>query len=236
MKSRRRVQDEKLTKRNNPMAQKRKHYFWLVPLILVVLLVLFHGQVLKGLGAFLAPAGEREGDAVVLEGTQVLINHSVKQGVALLKEGRVKRMYIVLHLLPREQQLFAIQEEYAGILGKELERLGAKRGQYRVLLAPIEDHPITLAEARYAVPYLFRDGVKKAILLAEGFHTRRSLWTYQRMGNSLGIRFVPVPCFPSYPKENWWKHLEGIKDFSAESVKLGYYLVRGYLPVSSFWN
>ncbi len=86
------------------------------------------------------------------------------------------------------------------------------------------------------VPYLFRDGVKKAILLAEGFHTRRSLWAYQRMGNSLGIRFVPVPYFPSYSKEKWWEDLEGIKDFTAESAKLGYYLIRGYLPVSSFWN
>jgi len=218
------------------MVKKRKHYFWLVPIFLVVLLVLIHGPVLNGLGAFLAPAGEREGEAVVLEGTQVLINQGVKQGVSLLKEGRVKRMYLVLHLLPKEQQLFAIQEEYAEILGKELERLGLKRGQYRVLLAPIDDHPITLAEARFAVPYFFRDGVKKAILLAEGFHTRRSLWTYQRIGNSLGIQFVPVPYFPSYPKENWWKHLEGIKDFTAESAKLGYYLVRGYLPVSSLWR
>ena len=218
------------------MAKKRKHYFWLVPLILIGLLVLFHGQVLNGLGAFLAPAGERAGDAVVLEGTRVLINQGVKQGIALLNEGRIKRMYLVLHLLPGEQQLFAIQGEYAGILGRELERLGVKREQYRVLLAPIDDHPVTLAEARHAVPYLFRDGVRKAILLAEGFHTRRSLWIYQRMGNSLGIRFVPVPYFPSYSRENWWKDIEGIKDFTAESVKLGYYLVRGYLPVSSFWN
>ena len=108
------------------MAKKSKHYFWLVPLILIGLLVLFHGQVLNGLGAFLAPAGEREGDAVVLEGTQVLINYGVKQGVALLKEGRVKRMYLVLHFFPGEQQLFAIQEEYAGILGRELERLGVR--------------------------------------------------------------------------------------------------------------
>ena len=218
------------------MVKKRKHYFWLVPLIVVVLLVLIHGPVLTGLGGFLAPAGGSEGDAVVLEGTQVVINQGVKQGIALLKEGRVKRIYLVLHLLPREQQLFAVQEEYAGILGKELERLGVKKGHYRVLLAPIDDHPITLAEARYAVPYLFRDGVKKAILLAEGFHTRRSLGIYQRMGNSLGIRFVPVSYFPSYPKEEWWKHLEGIKDFTAESVKLGYYLVGGYLPIGSLWK
>ena len=187
-------------------------------------------------GGLPGAGGESEGDAVVLEGTQVLINHGVKQGIALLNEGRIKRMYLVLHLLPREQQLFAIQEEYAGILGRELERLGVKRGQYRVLLAPIDDHPITLAEARHAVPFLFRDGVREAILLAEGFHTRRSLWTYQRMGNSLGIRFVPAPYFPSYSRENWWKHLEGIKDFTAESLKLGYDLVGGYLPVSSFWN
>jgi hypothetical protein len=216
--------------------KKRKQYFWLVPLILIVLLGLSHGPVLNGLGAFLAPAGEREGDAVVLEGTQVLSIQGVKQGVALLREGRVKRIYLVLHLLPKEKQLFAIQEEYAGILGKELERLGVKRGQYRVLLVPIDDHPITLAEARYAVPFFSRDGVKKAILLAEGFHTRRSLWSYQRMGASLGIRFVPVPYFSFYPQKQWWKHLEGIKVFTAESVKLGYYLVRGYLPISSFWK
>ncbi len=82
------------------MAKKKKHYFWLVPLILFIILVLIHEPVLNGLGAFLAPAGEREGDAVVLEGTQVPHHQGVKEGIALLKEGRVKRMYLVLHLLP----------------------------------------------------------------------------------------------------------------------------------------
>jgi hypothetical protein len=201
----------------------------LLPLLLIALLFFFHQPLLTGMGNWLAPAGEPVGEAAVLEGTQVVIARGVAKGVALLREGKVKYLYLVLHLFPTDRRLFAIQEEYAGYLGKELENLGVKRGQYRVLLAPIEDHPITLSEARYVVPVLGRERIKKAVLLAEGFHTRRSWRVYQRVGKDLRVEFVPYPYFSAFPEEQWWRHVEGVKEFVGESVKWGYYLVMGYL-------
>jgi hypothetical protein len=201
----------------------------LAPLLLLTLLLLFHQPLLTGLGHWLAPMGSPAGEAVVLEGTQVAITGGVKAGMALVREGKARRLYLVLHLFPGDRGLFAIQEGYAGSLGMELEKLGLKPDQYRVLLAPVDGHPITLAEARYVVPLLGKDDIKRGILLTEGFHTRRSLRVYQRLGTAQGVQFTPYPYFPAYPKEQWWRHPEGIKDFTAESAKLVYYLLKGYL-------
>jgi hypothetical protein len=201
----------------------------LAPLLLLVLLLLFHQPLLTGLGHWLAPMGSPAGEAVVLEGTQVAVSGGVRAGMALVREGKARRLYLVLHLFPGDRGLFAIQGAYAGQLERELEKLGLLPDQYRILLAPVDGHPITLSEARHVVPALNKDGIKKAILLAEGFHTRRSWRVYQRLGDGLGMRFEPLPYFPAYPQEQWWRQAEGWKDFGAESAKLVYYLVRGYL-------
>ena len=199
------------------------------PPLLLVLAVLFHQPLLTGLGDWLAPSGDREGEAVVVEGTQVALAGGVQPALGLLKEGKAKRLYLVLHLFSGDQSLFAIQEDYAGALGRELERLGLTKNQYRVLPVPMKGHPITLTEARHIVPVLGKEGIRKAVLLTEGFHARRSLRVYQKLGGTQGIKFTPFPYFPAYPKEQWWKHPEGVKDLTAESAKLVYYLLKGYL-------
>jgi hypothetical protein len=206
-----------------------KRSFVALPLLLLALLLLFHQPLLTGLGDWLAPTGEPGVEAVVLEGTQVLVDGGVKRGIALLREAKARRLYLVLHFFPGDRRLFAIQDKYTGYVGRELENLGLRPDQYRVLMAPLDGHPITLAEARHVVPVLSRDGIKKSVLLTEGFHTRRSWRVYQRLGDGLGIHFEPSPYFPAYPKEKWWQYPEGVKDFLAESGKLVYYLARGYL-------
>jgi hypothetical protein len=75
--------------------------------------------------------------------------------------------------------------------------------------------------------------VKSAILLAEGFHTRRSFWTYKEVGLLKGIKIIPHPYFMKYMPENWWQKKRGIYVFIIELLKFVYYLLCGYIPIKS---
>jgi hypothetical protein len=215
---------------------RRGFYFFFCGGILVLGLLFFSPRSLRVMGRFMAPRGEGRAEAVVVEGNRVVLEGLLRAGVGLIKEGRAKELILVLHRYSEKKQGFAIQDKYQGWLEEELERRGLQKNQYRIWILPINGHPITLSEAQYMVPRLHQAGIHRAILLCLGFHTRRSLMVYRNQGDAWGVRFIPYPHFPYYDRENWWKHKEGIRDFSSEAMKLGYYLGRGYIPISRLFS
>jgi hypothetical protein len=208
----------------------KKNRFLILSLGILVLAVLVLSQsALKGLGHFLAPQGTGKAEAVVVEGDQVVQEGAVGVGVGLIKEGRARQLILVLHCYSENEKLFAIQDKYQGWLEEELERRGLRKNQYRIWVLPINGHPITLSEAQYVVPRLSQAGIHQAILICNSFHTRRSLLVYQNQGQALGVHFIPYSYFPSYDRDNWWRDTDGIKAFGVETLKLGYYLGKGYI-------
>jgi hypothetical protein len=205
-------------------------------LIPLLLLAAFSGPILSGLGGFLAPRGAGSAEAVLVEGFQTAQDGMMAAALSLVREGRAGQLILILHHYPEKERLFAIQENYPERLGEELERRGLGKTQYQVWLVPYNDHPITLQEAQTVVPLLARAGIRRAFLLCQGFHTRRSFLVYRSQGDLLGVRFIPYSYFPSYDQDTWWKHTEGIKEFGAQALKLGYYLGLGYIPVSSLFR
>jgi hypothetical protein len=215
----------------------KKKRFLLLFLVLVLAVLFLYEPILRGLGNFMAPQGGSQAEAVVVEGDQVVQEGAVRAGVALIKEGRAKQLILVLHRYSEKEQLFAIQDRYQDWLERELEGRGLRKNQYRIWILPVNGHPITLGEARYVVPRLSQARIHQAFLLCLSFHTRRSFLVYQIQGDAFGVRFIPYPYFPSYGRDNWWGDTEGIKDFGAEAVKLGYYLGKGYIPFFKlFWE
>ena len=105
---------------------------------------------------------------------------------------------------------------------------------YEIIIIEVPtNHPITLTEARIVLADLSKHRVKSAILVSEGFHTRRSFWAYKQVGLSLGIEIIPFPIFVKYRSEDWWQKAEGLRGFFSEFIKFSYYLIRGYIPVKS---
>jgi hypothetical protein len=202
-------------------------------LIPVLLLAAFSGPILTGLGGFLAPRGAGSAEAVIVEGFQIVQDGLVEAALELIRAGRAGQLILVLHHYPEKERLFAIQAQYQGRLGEELESRGLRKDQYRAWMVPYNDHPITLQEAQTVVPLLARAGIRRAFLLCQGFHTRRSFLVYQNQGAPLGVRFIPYSYFPSYDQHSWWKYTEGIKEFVVQTLKLGYYLGKGYIPFFS---
>jgi uncharacterized SAM-binding protein YcdF (DUF218 family) len=139
---------------------------------------------------------------------------------------------VVVYHHSENERVFGRPANYSLYLTKELEKLGLKKDQIIVLEVP-KEHPITLTEARIVLSSLSKGGIKSAILVVEGFHTRRSLWAYRQVGLPLGMEIISCPYFIRYRNENWWQGAYGIREFFNESLKFFYYLVRGYIPVKS---
>jgi hypothetical protein len=217
------------------MGLKKKNVF-LGLLVLVLVSGLLYAPVLRGMGRFLSPQGTGTADAAVVEGDQVVKEGIIEAGLNLIQEGRAKQLIAVIHYYSEKERLFAVQKQYESQLGEELEKRGLRKGQYHIWAVPTSDHPITLGEARYVVPKLAQAGIHKAFLVCVNFHTRRSFLVYQSQGKSLGVDFIPYAYFPSFDRDTWWTELEGIKTWGAESLKLVFYLSRGYIPFTDLFH
>jgi uncharacterized SAM-binding protein YcdF (DUF218 family) len=199
--------------------------------LILILLLFFYQTILIGAGRYLAPEGMGKADVAILEGAELIKEKPIKIGMGLLSSGRVSRIVVVVKQDSTNGKIFALPN-YTVLLTHNLEGLGLKRDQFQVLGVPT-NHPITLTEAQIVLSNLSKSGVSSAILLAEGFHTRRSFWTYKKVGKSLGIEIIPHPYFINYQNENWWQKTRGIQYFLYESLKFFYYILRGYIPVKS---
>lgn len=209
----------------------KKLLFSVLLLGLVVLLFFSHKIILVEAGRFLAPEGMGKADVVILEGTELIRETPIRIGISFLSSGRANRM-VVVYQESEKEQIFARPLDYNLYLTKKLEDLGLEKDQIKVLKAP-KEHPITLTEARIVLSNLSKTGVRSAVLLSEGFHTRRSYWAYKQVGLPLGIEIIPYPYFMRYQKENWWQRARGSREFIDQCLKFFYYLIRGYIPVKS---
>jgi hypothetical protein len=172
---------------------------------------------------------------VILEGTQVVKKGALNAGMRLLADGKAKSMVVVLQHPSKENQVFALEDRYTQLIMNELEHLGLEKEKVQVISAPIDGHPITLTEARFVVAKLSQNGVRSAILLSKGFHTRRSFGVYSQEGARVGLHVVPYTYFIEYDTNSWWHETEGVSDFVEESFKLVYYLLHGYISIKSLW-
>lgn len=203
--------------------------------VITVLVVIFWQQILIQIGRYLAPSTEEKAEVLIVEGTQVVKIGAINASLQLLSAGRVKRMIILLHLTPRDGQLFGIQKSYPEILTKELEYMGIDKQKAEIVLVPIDKPPITFKEARFIVSKLSGDGVKSAILLSKGFHTRRSFGVYEKEGSRVGLHIVAFSYFTEYERDKWWIYAAGVRDFIVEYFKLLYYILNGYISMSGLY-
>jgi hypothetical protein len=198
-------------------------------------LIVFHQPILIEAGIFLAPTSNERAEVVILEGTQVVKKGALNAGMRLLSDGKSARLIVVLHQPSKDGQVFALGDKYAILIINELEHLGLGKERVQIISAPIDGHPVTLNEARFVVAKLSQNGTRSAILVSEGFHTRRSFGVYNQEGTRVRLHVIPYPYFIEYDINSWWHEPQGISEFVKESFKLAYYLLRGYVSIKSLW-
>ena len=200
-------------------------------LFLIILLIFsFRVPILMRAGQFMAPQGNDIADVAILEGNEFIDRGMVRNGMDLLSSGKVKRLIVVVHLIAPSHRPFALNEDYPNLVKKEMEALGLKERDFRIIVANIHE-PITLTEAREVAEAISKEDVKTAVLVSPGFHARRSYLVYQHVCSPFQIKIFPSACFNSYPLDHWWSQEYGLRDFTTELVKLTYYLAGGYIPL-----
>ena len=177
----------------------------------------------------MAPTGDYKADVAILEGAEFIRTGAITSGMDLLSSGKVKRIIVVLQNIAPAHKAFGINGNYPDIVKQKLKDLGLRETQFQIIVTSIR-HPVTLKEAEVALEILSTENIRSAILLSPGFHTRRSFLAYQYVGIPLQIKIYPSACFTEYQLNNWWVEELGVRDFTSELFKLGYYLAGGYIP------
>lgn len=178
----------------------------------------------------MAPTGEYKADVVILEGTEFIPTDFIMTGMNFLSSGKVKRVVIILQNIAPAHRPYGINGNYPDIVSQKIKNAGLKEKDFKLIVVPIRN-PVTLKEAETVLKDLSKDNIRSAILVSPGFHTRRSYLVYQHVGTSLQIKIFPYACFTSYNFDHWWLEEGGVRDFTAELIKLGYYLAGGYIPL-----
>jgi hypothetical protein len=213
---------------------KKIKWFWkgmfLSLLLVSILLFIFRTTILDACGKFMAPDGHYTADVAILEGTEFIDRDVVKSGIKLLLSKNVKRIVVVLHRISPSHRPFALNEDYTHLVRKELAALGLKENDFEIIVTRI-NNPVTLTSATGAMGVLSKENVKSAILLSQGFHTRRSYLVYQYLANPSQIKIFPSACFNKYQLGHWWLQEHAVRDFLSEVQKLAYYMARGYIPL-----
>jgi hypothetical protein len=199
-------------------------------LLIMIVIYSFRVTLLMQAGRFMAPGGDYVADVAIMEGDEFIDRGVVKSGMKLLASGKVKRIVAVLHRIAPSHRPFALNEDYPDLVRKELEAVGMKGKDFKVIVTHIH-HPVTLTAATGALAALAKEDVKSAILLSKGFHTRRSFLIYQHLGARYQIKIHPSACFNAYQPDRWWSQEHGVRDFAAEVLKLAYYIAGGYIPL-----
>ena len=179
----------------------------------------------------MAPCGSEEGEIAILKGSEIVKNGAINAALKLLLNGKAERVLVVIHQPLKGDQQFILQEKHVQLLINELDRIGLGKRKLQIIVVPFNGHPVTLNEARFVVTKLSQDGIRSAILLSKGFHTRRSLGVYSQEGARVGLRIIPSPYFTEYKDDNWWQHAEGLHDLCEQYIKLTYYFIRGYVSI-----
>jgi len=204
--------------------------------VVAFVLLTFHRPILAGAGRYFAPTATGEADVLVLEGNNAIDRAFLHAGMALLPQGRANHIVVILFYSRLSGLDSGVESKSSRFIALESHSLGVKKEQVSVIWVPISGHPITLSEAKFVTDRLYRDGVRSAILFCDGFHTRRSIAAYRREASRLGLNIIPFASFTSYPRDSWWRTSAGIDDFVEQSLKFAFYLIRGYLPITSLWS
>jgi len=224
-------QNKEETNRKQKMKSKKRVIGSIFIFFIFAFVFAYYKSILRMAAEFLAPENLEVAETIIIESSEIVREKAVKVGIDLILKKKANSLVLV-YQNSHNEKVFGRPSDYSAFLAEKLENWGLKREQILIVEVP-KEHPVTLVEAQIVLQNLARKKIKKAILLAEGFHTRRSFWTYKRVGEDLDIKIFPFPCFLKYQKETWWQDNQGIREFFAESIKYLYYLIRGYIPIKS---
>jgi uncharacterized SAM-binding protein YcdF (DUF218 family) len=214
---------------------RRVHRFTVVRAAFIVIVVLAVWVVLAwGAASFLIVQAELPlADALVVLSSGSTYIERTNRAAQLWQEGRGTMIVVMNDGLQggwsqSEQRTPFYFERAIG----ELRRQGVAAESIRLLPDVVPGG--TYGEAVHVRQYVRTHGLRSVLVVTSAYHSRRTLWTFQRVFDGSGVAVGVAPAAPGQqtpPRATWWLYPSGWRIVLGEYVKGIYYLARYGLSV-----
>jgi uncharacterized SAM-binding protein YcdF (DUF218 family) len=177
-------------------------------LALAVVVVIFHSQILGGLGGYLVQeeAPQKADAAVVLAGDSW--GNRILTAAQLERDGYVPKV-----LVSGPDGEYGLYESDLAI------PFAVKHGYPESYFVAVKNKArSTRAEAVALLPEIRREGIRRLLLVTSNYHTRRAARIFREVAPDLTIVVVGAPD-QNFTPQGWWRDREGQKTFVTEWEK-----------------
>jgi uncharacterized SAM-binding protein YcdF (DUF218 family) len=181
---------------------------WLYVLALVVIVAIFHAQILAALGGYLVHGDlpQKADAALVLAGDGW--GNRILTAAQLARDGYVPKV-----LVSGPDGAYGQYESGLAI------PFAVKHGYPASYFIPVDHKALsTQSEAAAVMPEIRREGIRRLLLVTSNYHTRRAGRIFRALAPDLTILVVAAPD-RSYTPDGWWHNREAQKIFLAEWEK-----------------
>lgn len=192
--------------------------------LLAVLLVIFHGHLLRFAGNLLICEDNMEKVPALF----VLSGDPWDRGneaVRLFKKGFAEKIICTGENVPR---LFLIADiQYPESELTKMNILSQGVPSEKVIL--LNKGTSTKEEAGHILEYCRQNNIKKLAVVSTKFHTRRIRNTFSKKFKEAGMELI-IRGAPSsaYSEDRWWQNEDGLIFVNNEYIKIMYYWMKGY--------
>lgn len=190
------------------MRSKARARRWPFVLALVVIVAIFHSQILAALGGYLVHEDppQKADAALVLAGDGW--GDRILTAAQLVRDGYTPKV-----LVSGPDGVYGLRESDLAI------PFAVKHGYPESYFVPINHSGrSTRAEAVALMPEIRRQGIRRLVVVTSNFHTRRAGRIFRGLAPDLTILVVGAPD-RNYTPGGWWHNREGQKIFVTEWEK-----------------
>jgi len=205
----------------------RRSFFFLVPIVLILIVIVFSGTILRRIGSMLVVDEKPQvSDAVVVLLTGVDYYPRLMQAADIYRRQLARK--VVINGNRKTGILRELEDKgferccpwYTDVV-RILTMLGVSEND--IIAISAENAYDTVSEAQAVGGELIRRGLSQVIITTSKFHTRRSKFIWQRMyHNQLTIHTSSATSDP-YDPHRWWKDGRQIRWVMAEYGAWLYY-------------
>lgn len=195
---------------------KARKIILICPVILLLLILLFHSMILTQIANYLMAKDPIEKADIILVLSGDASGGRTAQGVELFKQGYADRVVMIGGMImwnTYEPDIMKKHAVYLGVPGEKI--LVVNQGES------------TVAQAKKMIDEMKINGFKSAIVVTSDFHTRRTRYIFRKLFSPSNLNVTVIPTTSIYyNSSDWWNNSQSAEIVFFEYTKLFYYLLR----------